>query len=84
MRLSPSLGERSGTVVHMSKSVYRIPQAAREWFGKLGETLKGLGFEQSLVDPCIYRLMDGEEVKVLIVVHAMACSWWVMRLCAKS
>ena len=36
---------------------------------KLGKTLKGLGFEQSLIDPCVFRLMDGDEVKVLIVVH---------------
>ena len=46
-----------------------LKQAAREWSGKLGKTLKGLGFEQSLIDPCVFRLMDGDEVRVLIVFH---------------
>ncbi|CAM9372171.1 unnamed protein product [Sphacelaria rigidula] len=69
MRLPPGSGERSGTIVHLHKTLYGLKQAAREWYGKLGETLKGLGFEQSLIDPCVFRLMDGEEVKVLIVVH---------------
>ncbi|CAM9845102.1 unnamed protein product, partial [Sphacelaria rigidula] len=41
------------------------------WFGKRGKPLEILGFEQSLVNPCIYRLMDG-EIKVLIVVHVDA------------
>ncbi|CAN0066305.1 unnamed protein product [Sphacelaria rigidula] len=69
MRLPPGLGERSGTVVHLHKTLYGLKQAAREWYGKLGKTLDGLGFEQSLIDPCVFRLMDGEEVRILIVVH---------------
>ncbi|CAM9200934.1 unnamed protein product [Sphacelaria rigidula] len=57
MRLPPGLGERSGTVVHLHKTLYGLKQAAREWYGKLGKTLKGLGFEQSLIDPCAFRLI---------------------------
>ena len=69
MRLSPRLDERSGTIVNLSKTLFGLRQAAREWFGKLGRTLRSLGFEQSLADPFVYRLMDGEEVKVLVVTH---------------
>ncbi|CAM9877309.1 unnamed protein product [Sphacelaria rigidula] len=69
MWLPPGLGERSGTVVHLRKSSYGIREAAQKWFGKLRKTLKDLGFDQSLIDPCTYRMMDGKEVKVLIVVH---------------
>ena len=43
MRLPPGLGERSGTVVFLRKGFYGLKQAAREWSGKLGKTLKGLG-----------------------------------------
>ncbi|CAM9112214.1 unnamed protein product, partial [Sphacelaria rigidula] len=66
MRLPPGLSGRSGTFVHLRNRLYGTRQAAREWFGELGKTLKTLGLDQSLVDPCIYRLMNGEKVKVLI------------------
>ena len=63
MRMPPGLGERSGTVVHLRKTLYGLKQAATEWSGKLGRTLKSLGFEQSLTDSCVFRPMDGEEFK---------------------
>ena len=74
MRLPPGLGERSGTiVVHLRKTLYGLKQAAREWYGKLGRTMKGLGFEQSLIDPCVFRLMDGGAVKVLFTPRHVCC-----------
>ncbi|CAM9968957.1 unnamed protein product [Sphacelaria rigidula] len=71
MQLPSGLGKRCGTIIQLRKTLYDLPQAAREWFGKLGRTLGSLVFEQSLLvaDPCIYRLVDGEELKVLIVTH---------------
>ena len=52
MRMPPGFGERSGTVVHLRKTLCGLKQAAKEWSGKLGGTLKSLGFEQSLT-PCV-------------------------------
>ena len=69
MRLPPGLGERSGTVVHFRKTLHGLEQATRKWCGKLGKILKGIGFESSLIHPRVFRLMDLEEVRVLIVVH---------------
>ena len=36
IRLPPGLGQWSGTIVKLSKTLYGLRQAAREWFGKLG------------------------------------------------
>ncbi|CAM9551083.1 unnamed protein product, partial [Sphacelaria rigidula] len=65
MTFPAGLGERFGT----AKTKYGLRQAAREWLAKLGSTLKVLGYERRLADTCICKLMDGEELKVLVVAH---------------
>ena len=69
MRLPPGCDDDSGHVVRLNKSLYGLKQAGREWNALLSATLKGLGFTQHLADPCIFRLMEGSSVKVILAVH---------------
>lgn len=42
------------------ETLYGIGQAARQCVSKLSATLSLYGFEQSSVNPCLLRMMDGE------------------------
>ena len=71
MRLPIGVGERSVIIVRLRKSIwiYGLRQAAGERCAKLGSTLACPAFERSLTDPCIYRPMDGEELKIPVLAH---------------
>ena len=68
MRLPPGCGDASGNVVLLNRSLYELKQARRANV-LLGNTLKKQGFEQCLVDPCIFRLMGDKGVKMILAVH---------------
>ena len=59
----------SGKVVKLSKSLYGLRQASRQWYALLKKCLLALGFEQCLADSCVFRLVEGGEVAMHLVVH---------------
>ena len=69
LKLPPGCGEWSGKVTQLRRSLYGLKQASREWGNLLASSLKKLNFERCLVDPCIYRLMNGDRVRVIVGVH---------------
>ena len=60
MRLPEGCGSLSGTVVKLSKSLYGLRQASRQWYAFL-KCLLALGFVQCLADSCGFRLVEGEN-----------------------
>jgi len=69
LRLPPGCEHDSGSIVRLNKSLYGLKQAGRAWNALLTATLKEHGFTQNLADPCIFRLMDGPKVKMILAVH---------------
>ena len=69
LRLPPGCGHLSGKVVRLNKSLYGLKQASRTWHHLLISTLKGIGFEQCLTDPCVMRLILKGVVVGVLVVH---------------
>ena len=53
----------------MNRSLYGWKQALRSWNGHLVVHLKSLGFEQSLADACVVRLIEAGSVAIIAVVH---------------
>ena len=53
----------------MSKSFCGLKQASRTFYKRLVSDLKGIGFEQSMSDPCVLRFMIGDEVMGVVVIH---------------
>ena len=50
----PGCGPVSGKVVLLNKAVYGLKQSGRAWYQLLSSTLVEWGFEQCLVDPCMF------------------------------
>ena len=69
MRLPEGCGELSGKIVKLNKSLYGLRQKSRPWYAMLKKCLLALGFEQCLADSCVFRLIRGEIVVLILVVH---------------
>ena len=69
LRLPRGCGEMSGKVVLLNKALYGLKQSGRSWYKLLSSTLVECGFEQCLVDPCVFRLMLNDAVVAMLVVH---------------
>ena len=69
LRLPPGCGRLSGKVVGLDKILHGVKKSGRSWYKLLSPTLVECGFEQCLVDPCVFRLMVNDEVIAMLVVH---------------
>ncbi|CAL1361244.1 unnamed protein product [Linum trigynum] len=47
-----------GTVLKLNNSLYGLKQVTRQWFIKLSEYLKHMGFEQSLDDYSVFKMLS--------------------------
>lgn len=54
-------------VCKLKKALYGLKQAPRAWFQKLAETLKTLGFQESIADSCLFMLQEKDDVIYLLV-----------------
>ena len=70
MRLPEGCGAHSGKIGKLNKSLYGLRQASRQWYAMLKKCLLVLGFEQCLADSCVFRLIRGGIVVLILVVHA--------------
>ena len=59
----------SGKVVLLNKALHGLKQSGRSWYKLLSSTLVECGFEQCLVDLCVFRLMLNNAVVAMLVVH---------------
>ena len=51
------------------KAIHGLVQAGRCWNNKLCNDMAAIGFEQSNVDPCVFRKVADEEVEMVVFVH---------------
>ena len=59
MQLPEGCGSLSGKVVKLSKSLYGLRQASRQWYALLRKCVLASGFVQCLADACVFRLVEG-------------------------
>ena len=52
-----------------TKRLYGLKQRSCSWSKLLTLALKRLGFQQCLADPCVFRLRDGKDIKMVVGVH---------------
>ncbi|CAB1119354.1 unnamed protein product [Ectocarpus sp. CCAP 1310/34] len=69
IRLPQGCGALSGMIVTLGKSLYGLRQASRQWHAMLKRCLVALGFEQCMADACVFRLIEGGCVVLILVVH---------------
>ena len=61
--------ESLDAVEKLNKAIYDLVQVGRCWNMRLTNDLKTLGFEQSRVDPCVFRKFVAGKMEVILVVH---------------
>ena len=59
--------------VLLTKSIYGLVQAARQWYKKFIQALKTIGFKQSLADPCLLCKDHGNEGLVILAIYVDDC-----------
>ncbi|CAN0007851.1 unnamed protein product, partial [Sphacelaria rigidula] len=70
MRLHEGCSVLTDVTVKLEKSIYGIKQAGRQWFCLLCQTLpEDVGMVQCEADPCVFKMADAGEVRVILVVH---------------
>ena len=61
--------DRKTHVCRLKKTLYRLKQAPRAWYGRIDSFLTSLGFTKSKADPNLYfKFMNDEPVILLLYV----------------
>ena len=58
-----------GAVRLLYKAIYGLVQTGRCWNNKFCNDMTAIGFEQSKVDPCMFRKIADKETEMVVVVH---------------
>ena len=69
LRLPPGCVSASGKVVLLNKALCGLKQSDRAWYHLLLSTMVECGFEQCLVDPCVFRLIAAGDLVAMMVFH---------------
>lgn len=80
LRLPPGRGSLSQKLVGLKKTIYALKQANTKWIVLMFSQIESFGFEQSLSDPCVYRLFEkGSNTGLKVIVTA-----WRLHRCWKG
>jgi hypothetical protein len=61
------IDDKGNLFVEMLKAMYGCVQASLLWHQLLVKVLKGMGFKQCEVDPCVMRLIDNLMVHIIMI-----------------
>lgn len=54
-------------VCKLTKSIYGLKQASRQWYHKFHQVILSFGFEMNLVDDCVYHKFSGSKYIFLVL-----------------
>jgi len=59
--------EGENLVCKLNKSIYGLKQASRQWYLKFHEVITSFGFEENIMDQCIYQKVSGSHICFLVL-----------------
>ena len=62
-----SSSEGKNLVCKLKKSIYGLKQASRQWYLKFHEVITSFGFEENIMDQCIYQKVSGSKICFLVL-----------------
>ena len=62
-----SSSEGEHLVCKLKKSIYGLKQVSRQWYLKFHEVIASLGFEENIMDQCIYQKVSGSKICFLVL-----------------
>ncbi|KAJ1519010.1 hypothetical protein ONE63_011389 [Megalurothrips usitatus] len=55
----------AGKVCKLTKAIYGLRQASRVWYENVCATMAELGYEKSMIEPCIFFKRSGDDITVV-------------------
>ena len=62
-----SSSEGEHLVCKLKKFIYRLKQASRQWYLKFHKVIASFGFEENIMDQCIYQKVNGSKICFLML-----------------
>ena len=62
-----SSSEGEHLVCKLKKSIYGLKQASHQWYLKFHEVITLFGFEENIMDQCIYQKVNGSKICFLVL-----------------
>ena len=62
-----SSSEGQDLVCKLKKSIYGLKQASRQWYLKFHDVISSFGFEENVMDQCIYLKESGSKICFLVL-----------------
>ena len=62
-----SSSEGEHLVCKLKKSIYGLKQASRQWYLKFHDVISSFGFEENIMDQCIYQKVSGSKTCFIIL-----------------
>jgi hypothetical protein len=59
--------EGENLVCKLNRSIYGLKQASRQWYLKFHEVITSFGFEENVMDQCIYQRVSGSHICFLVL-----------------
>ena len=68
-----SSSESEHLVCKLNKSICNLKQASQQWYLKLHEVISSFGFEENVMDNCIYHKVSGRRYVILFYTWMIFC-----------
>ena len=65
--------EREGKVIKLLKALYGLRESPRAWYDTLKDRLLEIGLVQTVMDPCMFVLIEANKIVLILGVHVDDC-----------
>jgi len=68
-------------VCKLKRSIYGLKHASRQWYLKFNDTITSFGFEENIIDRCIYLKVSGRKLYFRFCILMISCLQLMILVC---